>query len=359
MVGGSAVNNAATATDTRTSNRTGEHDMNGSSVSKVDMCTGNLRRWCAAALATATLLLASAATADGLATDASALPAATRSKLAADIAAYKQTNPEAFAAVANVQGYRPEVYRQFRNPIPMVGRELRHLGKPALLPMLDALAFHRPDVSQASAQERQALIVGMLEAVGHQRDARGSAVAQAIFKADNHPSLVTQTAAEAMGQLCDDSSLELLSTSLASPKRMAAIDGLGECRNVEAAQLLADQLDASTSAGEAERIASAMGVMSSSWAWETLGNERAAEGLTVRTIASEALSRGFLRYDGAARDAHRRGLIMAQLPELAVIAEANAVGADARAAAQLRELVKLVVKRSHTNEPTRRYTTGH
>ncbi len=305
----------------------------------------HMRKFIATAVFAATAFIAGGAAADGLAANADAIPSAERVTLQADITSFKASNAAAFEAVLNVQGHRPEVYRRFRNPIPMVGRELRRLGQPALLPMLEALAFKAPALDGVTEVEREALTVGMLEAVGTLRDARSSSVLQAVFKAD-HTTFVTRNAAEAMGQLCDASSLELLSSSLASPKRMASIAGLGECRSVAAAQLLADQLDATTSPAEAARIGQALGVLSSSWAWKTLGAERAAEGMSVRTIASEALTRGFLRFTGEPQDAFRRGLLLAELPTIRVIADANAIGASASVSKRLQGVVKLIEKRT-------------
>ncbi len=86
-------------------------------------------------------------------------------------------------------------------------------------------------------------------------------------------------------------------------------------------------------------------MVSSSWAWKTLDKVRAAEGFRVRTIATEALSRGFVRFSGEARDAHRRGLIMAELPDIDLIAQANALGATEEVLRQLNGVVEVVKRR--------------
>ena len=92
----------------------------------------NAAMWTGAAV----LLFTTSAAADGLAVKTNQLPAKSRVQLQAEIAKFKQAQPKAFQEVRDVQGYRPETYRKFRNPVPMVGRELRRLGKSALLPML-------------------------------------------------------------------------------------------------------------------------------------------------------------------------------------------------------------------------------
>ncbi|NUQ75543.1 MAG: FAD-dependent oxidoreductase [Polyangiaceae bacterium] len=106
----------------------------------------------------------------GMAAEPVQIDASTRTSLAKDIEAAKAAHPEAFEAVKNVQGHKPEVYQKARNPIPVVGRELRRLGPSALLPMLEALAFEAPARGGATDQEWTALTVGMLEAVGVQTE---------------------------------------------------------------------------------------------------------------------------------------------------------------------------------------------
>ncbi|MBW2459426.1 MAG: hypothetical protein JRI68_33345 [Deltaproteobacteria bacterium] len=109
------------------------------------------------------LFTATAAAGEGLCGSPAQLPVAQRAKLAAAIDGYRATHPQAFVAVHQVKGHRPEVYRKARNPKPMVGPELRRLGAPALLPMLEALAFAAPERRGATAAEWQALEVGMLQ----------------------------------------------------------------------------------------------------------------------------------------------------------------------------------------------------
>ena len=96
--------------------------------------------------------------------------------------------------------------------------------------------------------------------------------------------------------------------------------GLGHCRTAAAAGLLTAQLDKTKSAAEADGIARALGFLSSSWAWRALGKSRHAEGLQVRRMASEALVRAFVRFDGRARTGARVGLTMAEHPDIRSIA---------------------------------------
>jgi len=300
-----------------------------------------------AALAAATLLLSSLASANGLAAKATDIPQAERVKLLAEIAALKQSNPTAFKEVHDVKGHLPEGYLKQRNPVPLVGRELRRLGKSALLPMLEALAIKEPPRRGAAAHEWEALKVGMLEAVGVLRDVRSAAVLHAIFKGkQSHP--VEQTAGEAMGKLCDASSLELLRVSLsAGQKRTSAIHGLGQCRRLAAAKLLTAELATVGSPGEARLIARSLGKLGSSWAWQAKGPQWAAEGAKVRKLLAVALVRSYLRFgDRDTRDAHRVGLTMVKHIDTRAIVNNEASSADASTLSALKVIAKRIEKRA-------------
>jgi hypothetical protein len=158
---------------------------------------------------------------------------------------------------------------------------------------------------------------------------------------------VLRTAAESMGDLCDDASFGILEASLAGKKRAAAIEGLGHCKGVASAKLLASMLD-KASAGDAERIAHALGRLSASWAWRALrssggGEARHAEGLEVRAIASAALVRAFVRFDGEAQRNAHVALSMAQHPNIRAIASQHR-GAPAAAVAEALDRVVAVIE---------------
>jgi len=304
----------------------------------------NAAMWTGAAV----LLFTTSAAADGLAVKTNQLPAKSRVQLQAEIAKFKQAQPKAFQEVRDVQGYRPETYRKFRNPVPMVGRELRRLGKSALLPMLNALAFEAPKRNAATEVEWRALKVGMLEAVGYFADQRSAPVLQAVFNSKQH-AFVLQAAAEAMGSLCDGSSVEVLRQALAAgaTRRAAAIRGLGECRSYEAAEVLAKELDKSTSATDAAQLARALGIVGSSWAWKAMGANRHAEGLKVRRLAAVAVVRSYQRFkDAAARDNHRFALTMCEHPKTSEIVAKEAVRADVATKTALQKIAQLVSKRT-------------
>jgi len=291
------------------------------------------------------LLVASTASADGLVASAGELPDSARQQLEQAIGEHRAENPAIYQTVRNVRGYKPGFYKKQRNPIPLVGRELRRLGPEALLPMLEALAFDVWERDGATDAEWRALKVGMLEAVGAARDLRSAPVLQVAFTKDLHPD-VLRAAAQSMGDICDDTSLSMLDAALSTSKRGAAIVGLGHCRTAAAAGLLTAQLDKTKSAAEADGIARALGFLSSSWAWRALGKSRHAEGLQVRRMASEALVRAFVRFDGRARTGARVGLTMAEHPDIRSIASLHRGAATTTVIKALDVVIHKVEKRT-------------
>jgi hypothetical protein len=303
-----------------------------------------MKKLLAALAATVTMTLSATALCDGLMAAPADLPADERAALAAQIAEHKAQDPGVYQAVRNVKGVRPENYGKQRNPVPLAGRELRRLGKKALLPMLEALAFDAPPRGSLEDHEWRALKVGMLDAVGKIRDARARSVLFAAFDHADHPA-VDRAAGEAVGRLCDDASFDKLEAALDGEKRTAAIHGFGQCRRIESAQKLVELLDAAQSPGEAALVAQALGRVSSSWAWQAMGQDRAAEGLEVRRVAAEALVRGFVRFQGEARNRHRVAITMTEHPQLRTIVGRHAGAADAATRNELDTIVTIVEQR--------------
>jgi hypothetical protein len=293
-----------------------------------------LRKLLVSSILGSALLVAPSAFADGISIAASALPNETRAKLENDIAAAKASQPKAFVAVKNLKGHRPEHYGKNRNPFPTVSRELRGLGAPALLPMLEALAFTAPDRGQLSDAEWDALAIGMLEAVGVIKDARAGAVVGAIFESSSVRPAVRLAAARAAGRLGGDAQLALLTGHAKSGDslQLAAVHGLGEMMRLEAAKHVAQILGSTKDAAVAEAAATALGTLGSSWGWKSLGPKAAAMGLEVRKLCANALVPRALRGKQSLRKAAAESVMMVEHPATLDLlrAERAAPGVDAR-----------------------------
>ncbi len=260
-------------------------------------------------LSGALLLGARDAHAGGLAAEPEAVEAAARTSLRKEIAAFKASRSDIVKKVRDVQGVKPEVYSKFQNPVPVAGRELQALGKDALLPMLDALAF---DASQTnlSAREREALTLGMLAAVGEIRDARSLPVLRGVLSSRTKSDNLAYGAAGAMGKTCGAAEVKLL-TELSAPGKplqRAALFGLGECRTVESAKALVSALSGASELATQREIVVALGNIGSSWVWTALAKgdqEVIKRGLEVRTLATDPLLEVFVKNAALRTDASK------------------------------------------------------
>lgn len=294
----------------------------------------------------AIVTLGGAASADGLAAREAQIAPPARAALLRDVEAERKAHPDAFKAVANVRGVRPEVYAKFQNPAPNALPELRALGAAGLLPMLHALAFTAPDAS-LSTRERTALTVGMLEAVGLLRDPRSGPVLTAALEGGSKEPAVLRAAAVALGRLCGDAELATLTrhTSAADALRPSAIEGLGECRRAESANHLAGLLASAKDDAAAEPIARALGVLGSSWAWKAMGAPAAARGLAVREIAARALVSAYAKRGVAARGELGRAVVMVDHPLTPELLKGAAATASPEAKVSIERLRGEIEKR--------------
>lgn len=295
-----------------------------------------------AALGAALFLVPALASAsDGIAAHASQIAEPARASLLTAVNAHRAAHPEDFEAVRDVKGHRPEVYNQFRKPVPEVSRELRRLGPSALLPMLNALAFEAPARGDLTDREWDALTVGLLDAVGVLRDPRSGPVLRAVFEGSSKSAPVARAAAQAMGRLCGDAELALLQkrAGAGDSLRLAAIAGLAECRRVESAKQLASLFAANPDAASAEAITAALGSVGSSWAWRAMGPASEATGRAVREIAAKALVSAFARSKGDIREPIRKALLMTEHAGTSELITQARVSADAETAAALDALL--------------------
>lgn len=278
------------------------------------------------------------ARADGISVGPQKLAAPVRTALVQEIAQHRAQNPAVYDAVRNVQGIRPDVYMKFRAQVPIADRELRGLGKEALLPMLEALAFDAPARGGLNDTEWQALETGLLRAVGILRDAKAAPVVRAIFTEQTVESRVSIEAAEALGRICDKESFDFLVASAqpGQPLRASAVQGLGECRTYDSAKVLAS-LAKKASAAEIETFAAALGSVGSSWAWEAMGPAYESESDAARQLIVGALMDVFVKHE-ASRGAIQRAIVMADHPNTLGHIQQRRSGASATLAKALDDL---------------------
>lgn len=271
-----------------------------------------------------------------------------RTSLYTEIQAFRASTPAAFEALRKVRGHKPEVYRDLRNPLPIISvtKELRALGASALLPMLNELTFEMRPRDGATDPEWAALREGLIDTVALLRDRRAAPVLLAAFEQGSLDAGARTAAAKGLGRLGGDAELAALTTHLSAkdPLRSAAIAGLGECKRIESATALAGLLAQESDEAEAERIEQAMGSLASSWAWQAMGAARQDEGLSVRLAVAKALVPAFARLQSEGRERARKSLLMAEHPDTPALIDAQIAKADATTAAALQALKQRVVK---------------
>jgi hypothetical protein len=307
-----------------------------------------LLRWSLTAVAAVAPLSAALAAPQqgGLLLSPAQLPAAEWTRLQQWIAAQKAARPQTFEAVAAVKGCTATVYQQRRNPTPGCSTELRGLGKDHVAAMVSALVVASPVAANgsqpfASDAERLAYTGALVESIGFLYESRGSAVLQAAFA--HAPRTLWTRIAAALGRLGGDAELRQLSDTARGedPRKLAAIHGLGECKRVESATLLANLLTSQPDTSTAAEAANALGRVASAWAWQAMGADKAAQSVEVRTLAARAAAMALAHYsDAQVVDELRFAVMMAEHPDtLALLAEAKGK-ADGAGRARLDEVAR-------------------
>lgn len=240
-------------------------------------------------------LCAAPAAADPLLPQHSLSPAVERT-LVADVRASRAAHPELFRRVQHLQGLTPAVYNATRLQRPSVSRELMALGPDALLPMLDTLVLSGYPTS-LDVDQREALEQGLLQAISVLHDPRAEPGLRAAFTGMTSTDSV-RAAARGLGALCTDSVVTYLTTEArtASPRRDAALEGLGACRRPSSVRVLADALD--HAADDRATLAAAHGLANAGSSWAQTARP---SGEDLSQIAAQSLVRAYARASAATR----------------------------------------------------------
>lgn len=287
------------------------------------------------------------ARAEGVVLTPGALSAPARSALESEIAAARKQRPEAFRAARAVDSHRAQVALRARHGRPTAARAFMRLGKAAVMPMLEMIAW-KADAAGLSREERLALGDGLLQAVALARDPRSAPVLETVFLKSAEPRFVASAAA-GLGMLCgsEQRSLLLSHASVAGPRRAAAVAGLGHCRSVEVANALAGILAVEQEPSLRQAAARALGYVGSSWALAAT-KLSAAERETIAKTAAKALAAAYASGDEATQRVVARSLLMvghaAALPKLRELERAAAPTART-AATRLRLRLEANLKR--------------
>ncbi|MGI5864083.1 MAG: HEAT repeat domain-containing protein [Myxococcales bacterium] len=264
-----------------------------------------------------------------------------RAELRESVEKARGLDPKPFLAMAQVREAIPRADARKRGRIAAVSPALRSMGREALLPALEMLAFGDSRVAELTESQRRALAVGLLEAVGRLRDPRALPVLRAALGSEETDFSILRAVAEAMGRVGDDESAKALAALARrdGPKRKPVLAGMGDCRRVACVEALAAALEAHPEPEIASLVVRSLGAAGSSWAWQTPGM-REDEEKAVREASAKALLAAFVRYRGEVRQAASNELMVVDWSGTpALIAHAKADADDSTRAA-LEELGK-------------------
>jgi len=171
----------------------------------------------------------------------------------------------------------------------LLSRGLRDLGDAGVGPMLDAVAgtgFAQP----LDARTQAAMHTALVEALGRIEDPRALPALRAIFERAEQQSVRT-VAARAIARTCGDLELDLLLAHAehAHPNADAAIEGLGRCLRLPAAERLVALHESAQDPARKAAIASALRRISSDLVWRAPSRRNDPEGAEIRKVVARAL----------------------------------------------------------------------
>lgn len=287
-----------------------------------------------------------ASAAEGVVIGPGQVPSAARAALLAEIQKARQSNPAPFLAVAAVRAQLAELDANKRGRLAAVTPYLKSIGAEALFPMLAELAVDAPARGDLTDTAWAAWRIGLLEATGAIRDPRSEAVMIAILESPETDFAVVKAAAEALGKVGSDrAAAKLVLLSKASgPKQAAILAGMGECRRVLTTEALAKTLAVTTDIATAKLVIRSLGNAGSAWAWKTPIIQVSGEEAVVRRTAAKALVSAFVAFEGEARKAAEKSILVVADPSTPALIESAKKNASPALAAELDALAARFAK---------------
>lgn len=259
--------------------------------------------------ATIVVSTASVHAADGMVLEAKHLPAVTASELRGRIEKQRVSDAAAFRAVHDLAARSKDLDKRARGGKAPIALQLKGMGAPAVLPLIELLAFDRPsDVPAGVTRD-------LVEGLGLLRDARSMPVLGAILDHATDASM-TRTAAEAIARLESDDATRRLDVALGSAdasRRAAILAGMGASHREATVRTLAAKLaDRSIDEASARAAIKSLGRAGNAWVWPTLPQK--SEGPAARAASAKALVAAFVAYEGDLQQEASDALMMVDDP---------------------------------------------
>jgi HEAT repeat protein len=253
---------------------------------------------------------ATPALADGVVLSPNRLSQADRSALQTELIRARSAEPRVFKQVTHARTLAIRLDARRHGRYATITPHLKHLGRPALLPMLEMLAFDAPARGAMSQGAWLTLRVGLLEAVGSLRDPRAIPVLEGVLDAPMADVEVTRAAAEALGRIGTDRAAHKLIAlaRVPGPKQIPVIEGMEDCRRLAVARYLATSLEQRPSEQMALALVKSLASVGNAWAWAS--PVVAGEQEPTRALAARSLVHAFVRHDGPVREAAAKGVLL-------------------------------------------------
>ncbi len=282
-----------------------------------------------------------------------ALDAEARAQLEQTIAQTRVTDARAFILVADVRDAVVELDANKRGRLAPMSSVFRRLGKRALMPLLEMLAFDAPARGQLTDTAWIALRAGAIEAVGDIMDPRAKPVLYAILDSGISEYYAVRATAAAIGSLASDDAAKRLiaEAQVPGPRQFAILAGMGTCRRASVASFLADQMAQATDAKTVRMLANSLSDVANSYVWGIPAVAQRGEGAEVRGTAAAALVDAFVAQgDAYLRRKISNAIMVVDAPQThQYIAEALAQTTSKGLSADLEKL-----QTRFTNNPVRR-----
>jgi hypothetical protein len=268
--------------------------------------------------------------------------------MAAEACRVRLADPELAADIDRLEGLDPAHYRQFRTGEPMVLRTFVRRGAGAV-PLLierwrwtfDKRAY---SAGEAGEKERATLRNGILSLPGQIPDPRARHfLAETLASADLRDAW-RGDAAVSLGMVAGPAALPKLAAILdeagSSALREACARALGRVADPAALEAIRARLHSEKDIQVRRSYLAGLGLLGSSWGWESRGKEAAATAEAVRAGCAEALVEAIRRYPA---ESETIGRSLAMTKWAASLKAVESIAADSGAALDVRKAAEAIL----------------
>ena len=271
------------------------------------------------ALVAAVLLLSCSAFADGALLRASQLADADVGTLKAWIAQARQSDPEPFRVVAQLEREMPELDAQKRGRFVPVTRSFRSYAHRALPAIVDRLVFQGGDLASWTDSAETAYLSGLIQVLGEFVDPRVEPVLHALLDAPSVSEFhLVYTTAGALGwHGTAAAERHLISAAAqAGERQFGVLAGLGQLHSLSAVETLAAALEQERLPLRRKWLVKSVRDAGNRGYWRAVRKKgKAAAEESVRFAAMQVLVKAFVASKDDVQQAAANGIMMVDHPD--------------------------------------------